>query len=106
MLDIARMRNIPALVYIAPRPTDFFPFDPTAYAAFKQDLAALAAEREAGFANIEDAVFPDDKFGMADLAFGFYARDPFHFSADGHAQMADALLPHIRRHIVERRDRR
>jgi hypothetical protein len=101
MLATAKAEGIPALVYVAPRPTDFFPFDPETYDKFKRDLATLAAAHGANFVNIEDAV-PNEHWGLVDIGFGFFARDPFHFTAEGHALMADALLPHIRHHLFSR----
>jgi len=104
MLAMAKAEGVPTLVYIAPRPTDFFPFDPTLYVKYKRELAALAARNGAAFVNIEDAV-PNKYWGLVDIGFGFYARDPFHFTAEGHALMAEALLPHIRR-LIENTDTR
>lgn len=96
MLGAAREAGIPAVVYIAPRPTDFYPFDPQGYETFKRDIERLTRESGAAFANIEDAV-PNEHWGLVDISFGFHARDPFHFTAEGHALMARALLPEIRK---------
>ena len=101
MLAVAKAEGVPTLVYVAPRPTDFFPFEPGTYERFKRDLAALALSNGAAFVNIEDAV-PNQYWGLVDIGFGFYARDPFHFTAEGHALMANALLPHIRRLVLDR----
>jgi lysophospholipase L1-like esterase len=87
------------LLYIAPRPTDFFPYDAAGYAAYKRDIAALARQTGATLANIEDAV-PNRYWGMVDLAFGFPVRDPFHFRAEGHALTAKALVPLIESHLL------
>ncbi|MEX0751336.1 MAG: hypothetical protein WD073_00215, partial [Xanthobacteraceae bacterium] len=96
IFETARDAKIPMLVYIAPRPGDFYPFDADGYGQFKRDIEALARETGAAFVNLEDAV-PNREWGEVDLSFGFLVRDPFHFTAQGHALMAEALLPHIKR---------
>jgi hypothetical protein len=101
MLTIARARNVPVLIYIAPRPTDFFPYDLNAYETFKSDLTALAVEFGAHIINIEDVV-PNDDWGYVDVNFGFPVRDPFHFNGMGHRLMADALVPPIRKFFLRK----
>lgn len=96
MLRIAARRGIRVLIYIAPRPSDFFPYDPDGYAGFKRDLQALADRHGGHVVSIEDAV-PPAHWGEVDITFGFPARDPFHFRDEGHRLMAGALLPEIRR---------
>lgn len=96
MFELAAARKIKVLVYIAPRPADFFPYDATGYANYKRDLRQLANRYDARLISIEDAV-PPQHWGEVDITFGFPVRDPFHFKGTGHALMAKALLPEIRR---------
>jgi lysophospholipase L1-like esterase len=99
MLAATKAAGIPTLVYIAPRPTDFYPFDPAGYDAFKRDMERLARRQEAAFANFENVV-PNNMWGLVDISFGFYARDPFHFTAEGHALFGRAMVPEIRRSLL------
>ena len=100
MVAAARTSNTRVLIYIPPRPTDFFPFDQAGYETFKRDMAQLAAQNGAAFVNLENVV-PNDLWGEVDLSFGFNVRDPFHFRAEGHRLLAQALLPEIRKHLIE-----
>jgi hypothetical protein len=102
MMAAAKKAGTPMLVYIPPRPTDFFPFEPAGYEAFKRDIEQLAAQNSAAFVNLENVV-PNALWGEVDLSFGFNVRDPFHFRAEGHTLLAQALLPHIRKHLIEGR---
>lgn len=104
ILESARRKGIPVLLYIAPRPTDFFPYDATEYAAFVRDLGGLAEQYGAALANLEDIV-PNEYWGTVDLAFGFPVRDPFHFKARGHQLTAKALIPLIEEHLLQTRPR-
>lgn len=94
LLALAADRGVETLVYIAPRPADFFPYDAAGYARFKADLRELSKATGAALVDIEDAV-PPQHWGEVDITFGFPVRDPFHFKNEGHRLMADALLPHI-----------
>ncbi len=99
MLATARRADIPSLLYIAPRPTDFFPYDPDGYAAYKADMERLAKSQGAAFVNLEDTV-ANEHWGLVDLTFGFPVHDPFHFAAAGHALLGRALLPAIEAHLI------
>ncbi|NKB56564.1 MAG: hypothetical protein GKS00_09525 [Alphaproteobacteria bacterium] len=102
MLELAERRGIAVLIYIAPRPADFFPYDPEGYAAYKRDLHRLAKRYGARLLSIEDAV-PPQYWGEVDITFGFPVRDPFHFKNAGHELMAKALLPEIQRALQDGR---
>lgn len=90
MLDLLARNRVPTLIYIAPRPTDFFPYDPARYATFKQDLGRLAEAHGAKVVNLED-VAPSEDFGFVDTNFGFLVRDPFHFKGAAHRKFAAAI---------------
>lgn len=96
MVAAARGGGMPVLLYVVPRPTDFFPYDPDGYRAFKDDMAALARRHGAALANLEDAV-PDELWGTTEITLGYPVRDHFHFKAAGHALLAQALDPLIAR---------
>ena len=96
LLVTAAAADISVLLYVEPRPTDFFSYDPSGYEAFKASTAALAEQQGAYYVNLEDAV-PNEFWGLVDLTFGSPFRDPFHFKAAGHARLADALLAEITR---------
>ena len=87
ILKLAFRKKIPVLIYIAPRPTDFFPYDKSKYNKFKQSLQKMAKSYNARFINLEDLV-SSSFFGMVDTNFGFLVRDPFHFQGQGHALLA------------------
>lgn len=91
MLAAAAAADIPAMIYIVPRPLHEFHdlYAPEAYAGFKADIARLAQRHHARFADIEDAV-SDSHYGMLGPSFA-PRRDHFHFDAGGHALMAEAL---------------
>lgn len=91
VLTSAREAEIPVLIYVAPRPTNaHFPYDPARYAAFKQDMAAVAARHGAVLVNLEDSV-RGDVWGKIDNGVGVLVTDVFHFRNAGHAQMAGAV---------------
>ena len=87
ILKIAQREKIPVLIYIAPRPTDFFPYNKSKYKIFKKSLRKIASLYGASFINLEDLV-SSSFFGMVDTNFGFLVRDPFHFQGKGHALLA------------------
>ncbi len=91
LADAAR-RGTRVLLYVVPRPTDFFPYDPAGYAAFKADMADLARTHGARLVNLEDLV-PNEEWGVTDITVGYPIRDHFHFRASGHQRLADALTP-------------
>ena len=100
LLDSARAAGVPVLLYICPRPVDaYFPFAPERYAAFKDDIARLAAEKGALLANLEDAV-KGDVWGRVDNGVGVIVTDVFHFRDAGHAQLAAALRPYLARQFL------
>ena len=90
MLRLLAQRGIPTVVYIAPRPTDFFPYDPAKYEAYKAEVAQLAASTGATFVNLED-IAASETFGYVDTNFGFPVRDPFHFQGTAHKKLGNAI---------------
>ena len=63
-LELARRDDIRVLVYVTPIRNDVeIPYVESEYAGFKRELEALARERGALFANLEDLV-PGQLFGM------------------------------------------
>ncbi len=92
LLLSAKQAHIPVLLYIAPRPTDaYFPFDPKAYTDYKADMAKLAEQTDAELVNLEDAV-RGDVWGKVDNGVGVTVTDVYHFKAEGHRQLAAAIL--------------
>lgn len=80
------------IAYIAPRPRDvFFPYEPQAYAAFKQDSRRIVETLGGLFLDLEDAIADDEVWGTIYNGKGGRAKDIFHFDARGHRLLADAL---------------
>jgi hypothetical protein len=96
ILKIAQIKKVPVLIYIAPRPTDFFPYNKSKYKKFKKSLRKIADFYEASFINLEDLV-SSSIFGMVDTNFGFLVRDPFHFQGQGHALLAKEVTKAVKR---------
>jgi hypothetical protein len=99
ILRAARAAEIPTLIYVAPRPTDFFPYDLEAYQAYKKDMSKLAGAYGAILVNFEGIV-PNEFWGEVELTFGFPVRDPFHFQGAGHRLLAQAVIDAVRTHFV------
>ena len=100
ILERAREKNTKVLLYIAPRPTDFFPYDPNGYTEYKKDMMGLAKEFDATLVNLEDLV-PNNMWGLIDLTFGFPVRDPFHFQGKGHLLLADEIISAIEQQYIK-----
>lgn len=63
ILDLADERGVQVLVYVVPLRNDVkVPYDPSEYAAFKAEVAAMATRPGVRFANLEDLV-PADLWG-------------------------------------------
>lgn len=90
MLATARADGTRVLMYVVPRPTDFFPYDPDRYRAFKDDMASLAASHGARLVNLEDLV-PNEDWGTTEITVGYPIRDHFHFKAEGHRLLGAEL---------------
>ncbi|MDX6710430.1 MAG: hypothetical protein QOH96_1446 [Blastocatellia bacterium] len=92
LLESARKQNIPVLLYIPPYRRDIQgPYDEASYAKFKMDVAALAADYQAHFADLDDTV-PGPLWGtIIDSLFGFKEPDFMHFTAEGHRLLAKAI---------------
>lgn len=92
MLNDARMRGIPVLLYIAPiRQDKPIPYDLAAYSRWKDELVVTSKQYGANLVNLEKLV-PDELWGS-------YAGDDIdfmHFQGPGHRLLAEALLPHVK----------
>ena len=91
ILKLSQRKKIPVLIYIAPRPVDFFPYEKLKYESFKNSLQKISNVYNASFINLEDLV-KSDLFGMVDTNFGFPVRDPFHFQGKGHVLLAGEVI--------------
>lgn len=92
-LALAASKGVKTLVYIVPVRNDVtIPYAPAEYASFKQEIARLAAESGATFANLEDIV-PPEYWGTKDATTlgGGQEVDFMHFQASGHALLARRL---------------
>lgn len=95
LVEQARHDNLPILVYVPPRPTDaHFPFDPDLYARYKVQMERMAVQQGARFVNLEDCV-KGPVWGKIENGAGEIVTDYSHFTAQGHAQLATALLPFV-----------
>jgi hypothetical protein len=95
LLKLAGRKKIPFLVYIAPRPTDFFPYDKIKYNKFKKSILRLTHYYGGKFLNLEDLI-PSKYFGFVDTNFGFLVRDPFHIQGAGHSLLAHEITKSIK----------
>lgn len=96
MRDLRR-RGVRVLLYVPPyRQNVSGPYVAGDYAAFKRDLAGLAARNGADFADL-DAIVPGAEWGMVtDSLFGFREYDFMHFTGAGHRRLAGALDARLR----------
>ena len=93
ILDLAGERGIAVLVYLVPLRNDVkVPYDSAEYAAFKDEVAAMAARPGVRFANLEGLV-PANLWGAkaATTIRGGEELDFMHFQAGGHRMLAAAL---------------
>ena len=100
LLDDFNRRKIPVLLYIAPiRQDKSIPYDPAAYARWKNDVATMAdAYGLHSLVNLETLV-PGNNWGS-------YTGDDIdfmHFQGVGHRLVANALLPHVQKMLSARR---
>ena len=95
LLKLAGRKKIPFLVYIAPRPTDFFPYDQIKYNKFKKSILRLTQYYGGKFIDLEDLI-PSKYFGFVDTNFGFLVRDPFHIQGAGHLLLAYEITKSIK----------
>lgn len=93
LLEDARARGIATVVYVAPLRGDVPPpYVAAEYAGFRRDVARLAAETGARFADL-DALVPPESWGTTQAS-GFAAEseiDFMHFRTEGHVLLADAV---------------
>jgi lysophospholipase L1-like esterase len=95
ILESAQSAGIETLVYIQPRAVDApFPYDPDLYVRFKGEIEELANRHGGTFLNIEDAVV-GPIWGEVTALGNETKQDIFHFKAEGHTQLANALEPAI-----------
>ena len=90
-------RKIPLLAYVAPiRQDQSMPYEPTQYAAWKQEAGTLLERHGAKLINLE-ALVPAQAWGS------YHGEDVdfMHFQAKGHELLAAAVLPHIRPWLQE-----
>ena len=95
LLKLASRKKVPFLVYIAPRPTDFFPYNQIKYDKFKKTISDLTQYYGGTFINLEDLI-PSKYFGFVDTNFGFLVRDPFHIQGVGHSLLANEIIKGIK----------
>ena len=96
LLKLASRKKVPFLVYIAPRPTDFFPYNQIKYDKFKKTISDLTQYYGGTFINLEDLI-PSKYFGFVDTNFGFLVRDPFHVQGVGHSLLANEIIKGIKK---------
>lgn len=93
LLEDARARGIATVAYVAPLRGDVPPpYVAAEYAGFRRDVAALADETGARFADL-DALVPAQAWGMTEAS-GFAGDgeiDFMHFRTEGHALLAHAV---------------
>jgi hypothetical protein len=93
LLEDARERGIATVVYVAPLRRDVAPpYVASEYEAFRRDVAALAGETGAHFADL-DGLGPAEAWGRTDASgLGGEAEVDFmHFRAEGHVLLAHAV---------------
>ncbi len=102
VLQDARRNGTRVLVYVPPRPVEHpFRFDAAVYTKFKREIEDLAARHGAAFVNLEDAVPGGYRvWGKTVGGDGALVMDGTHFTAEGHALLADALLDALTTHGV------
>jgi len=96
LLKLAYIKETPVLVYIAPRPTDFFPYDPIKYEEYKKSIFKLTQYYGATYINLENLIL-SKYFGHVDTNFGFLVRDPFHIQGVGHSLLAREITKEIKK---------
>jgi lysophospholipase L1-like esterase len=98
-LNDCSVRGIPVLLYIAPiRKDKHIPYDPIEYGQWKHEVHEIAEEYGARLVNLEDLV-PGGLWGT-------YTDDEIdfmHFRGPGHRLVAEALLPHVKMLIENKR---
>ena len=92
MLASARKQGIEVIIYIPPYRRDIDgPYIEADYQRFKAEVAILARRNAARFSDLESIV-PGSEWGMVtDPLFGLREYDFMHFTANGHARLANAL---------------
>ena len=96
LLKLAHIKETPVLVYIAPRPTDFFPYDSIKYEEYKKSIFKLTQYYGATYINLENLIL-SKYFGYVDTNFGFLVRDPFHIQGVGHSLLAGEITKEIKK---------
>jgi hypothetical protein len=92
LLESARIKRIPVLLYIPPYRHDIVgPYEDAQYAQFKLDVASLAARYQAHFADLDGTVPGPLWATITDGLFGFQEPDFMHFTAEGHRLLAQAI---------------
>jgi hypothetical protein len=92
LLESAREKRIPVLLYIPPYRDDIpGPYDGARYAQFKLDVASLATRYQAHFADLDRTVPGPLWATITDGLFGFQEPDFMHFTAEGHRLLANAI---------------
>lgn len=100
ILTAARKAGIRVLVYVAPRPRDVpFPYDPEHYKHFKSQVQETVVAHGGHYIDLENAV-SDDAWGEIPGPRGGTQKDLFHISGKGHNQLAAALLPAVKKHLL------
>jgi len=93
-----RAKGIAVLLYVPPYRQDISgPYIPAEYAQFKAELGALCAAKGARCADF-DRLVPGPEWGLVkDHLFGGVDYDFMHFTAKGHAALAQAMVAEIER---------
>ena len=98
ILELAALRQVKVLVYVVPLRNDGkIPYDSDEYASFKAEMASLALQYDARFADLENLV-PAELWGTkgATAIGGGQELDFMHFQAGGHRLLAKALYNELK----------
>jgi hypothetical protein len=104
LLEVARHNGVRVITYVAPIRQDVaIPYVPREYQRFKVQVQRLSQRHGATFLNLERLV-PASQWGQKEStsAGKTVELDFMHFQVGGHRLLAKALLPAVRRLLMER----